>query len=160
MNSLQIAIVVDLSASAFVFGANVWFFFVQSPVLLKKLGREQFVPIQMKLTIVLFKTLVVVLLVMFAASTLHSSLDSATTLAAGIALAAGLMNQFVVVPRALRAGGQSRAEIKSKDSEGSTFHFASKGVGERTQWLHRLVVMFVVIMLGGVAVHGVRLLVI
>ena len=65
-----------------------------------------------------------------------------------------LINKFVVLPRALKAGGQGRADIKGKDSEGSTANFAAEGVGNRTKTLHRLVVFFVVIMLGGVAVHG------
>jgi hypothetical protein len=159
MNIPQIARAIDLFALAFVFGATTWFFFVQSPVLLKKLGREQFVPIQMRLTVVLFRALNILLLVMLGAAAGHSSFGSATTLAAGIALVAGLVNQFVVLPRALKAGGQSRMDIKGKDSEGSTASFASKGVGDRTQWLHRLVVLFVVIMLVGVVVHGIRLLV-
>lgn len=154
MNIPQIARAIDLFALAFVFGATTWFFFVQSPVLLKRLGREKFVPIQMQLTVVLFRALSVLLLIMFVAAAGHSPFGSATALAAGIALVAGLINQFVVVPRALKAGGQGRREIKGKDSEGSTASFASEGAGARTQWLHRLVVVFVVIMLGGVVVHG------
>ena len=159
MNILQIARIIDFFALAFVFGATAWFFFVQSPMLLKKLGREQFVPIQMRLTVVLFRTLIVILFIMLGASSAHSPLDSSTTLAAGIALAAGLINHFLVIPNALRAGGQSRTDIKGKDSEGSIAGFASEGVGNKTQWLHRLVVLFVVIMLGGVVMHGIKLLV-
>lgn len=158
MNIPQFTQVIDLLALAFVFGATTWFFFVQSPVLLEKLGRENFVPVQMQLTIVLFRTLSVGLLIMLVASVGHSPFGSATTLAAGIAMVAGLINQFVVVPRALKAGGQSRRDIKGKDSEGSTAGFASEGAGARTQWLHRLVVLFVVLMLGGVVVHGISLL--
>ena len=158
MNTLQIVRVIDLFALAFVFGATAWFFFVQSPVLLKKLGREQFVPIQMRLTIVLFKTLTLLLIVMFGASVGHSQLSSYTTIAAGIALVAVLINKFVVLPRALKAGGQGRTDIKGKDSEGSTANFAAEGVGNRTKLLHRFVVLFVLIMLGGVVVHAFGLL--
>ncbi len=150
---------IDLFALAFVFGATTWFFFVQSPVLLKRLGREAFVPVQMQLTFVLFRALSVSLLIMLSASVVHSPFNSVNSLSAGIALAAGLINQYIVVPRALKAGGQSRREIKGKDSEGSTAGFASEGAGVRTQWLHRLVVLFVVLMLGGAFVHGVSLLV-
>lgn len=158
MNIPQIARAIDFFATAFVFGATAWFFFVQSPVLLKMQGREKFVPIQMRLTVVLFRVLTALLLVMFAASVLHSPLGSPTTLPAGIAVLAVLINQFIVVPRALKAGGQSRSEIKGKDGAGSTAHFASEGVGNQTQGLHRLVVLFVVLMLGGVVVHGLSLL--
>lgn len=158
MQLTNLARVVDLLAMAFVFGATVWFFFVQSPVLLKRMGREQFVPIQMRLTIVLFKTLVALLLVMLGTTLVHSPVASAATLTAGIGLLGGLINQVFVVPRALRAGGRSRADIKGQDREGSTARFASEGAGNRTRSLHRLVVVFVVVMLGGVVGHGITLL--
>jgi 1,4-dihydroxy-2-naphthoate octaprenyltransferase len=112
----------------------------------------------MRLVVVLFRALSVSLLIMLGAAAGHSSLGSTTTLAAGIALVAGLINHFVVLPRALKAGGQSYKDIKGKDSEGSTVSFVSEGVSNRTQRLHRLVVLFVVIMLAGVVVHGIRLL--
>ena len=158
MYMMQIARAIDLFALAFVFGATGWFFFVQSPVLLKTLGREQFVPIQMRLTVVLFKALNVSLFVMLVASVGHSPLGSSSTIAAGTALIAGLINKFYVLPKALKAGGKSRMDIRGKDNEGSTGNFASEGVGNRTKLLHRLVVLFVVIMLCGVVVHGIRLL--
>ena len=149
----------DLLASSFIIGATIWFFFIQSPVLLKKLGRERFVPIQMRLTIVLFKTLSAALLLMLGASFWHSSVWSATTLAAAVATAAGLINWIYVVPKALRAGGRSIAEIRGKDSEGSLEGFTSEGVGTKTKTLHRLVVLFVVIMVGGTIYHGLELVV-
>ncbi len=77
---LQFVRVIDLFAVAFVFGATIWFFFVQSPVLLKKMGREQFVPIQMRLTVVLFKSLTISLFIMTGASAGHSPLNSYTTI--------------------------------------------------------------------------------
>ena len=80
MDISQIARAIDLSALAFVFGATAWFFFVQSPVLLKKLGREQFVPIQMRLIAILFKTLTISNFIMFGASAGHSPLSSYTTM--------------------------------------------------------------------------------
>ena len=157
MDISHIARALDLFALVFVFGSTVWFFFVQSPVLLKKLGREQFVPIQMRLIVVLLKTLTISLFIMLGASAGHSPFSSYPTIAAGIALVAVLINKFAILPRALRAGGQGRADIKGKDSEGSTASFAVEGVGNRTKSLHRLVVLFVVIMLGGVTVHGIGL---
>ena len=74
-------------------------------------------------------------------------------LTASVAATAGLLNRYVVVPRALRAGGRSRAQIKGKDHEGSTAGFASYGAGAATKLMHRLVVAFVVVMLGGVVGH-------
>jgi hypothetical protein len=158
MNIAPIAQVIDLFAMSFVLGATAWFFFVQSPVLLKKLGREKFVPLQMRLTVVLFKVLTAALLIMLGATALANPIAAPITIAAGVALLGGLINQFVVVPRALRAGGQSRKDIKGKDHEGSTPSFASEGAGNKTKWMHRLVVLFVVVMLGGIFTHGVALL--
>lgn len=163
MDMQQLARGVDLFASAFVFGATVWFFFIQSPVLLKSIGREKFVPIQMRLTMTLFGALTVSLVVMLIASLAPALLGSAAavsaaTLSAASALAAGLINRFLVVPSALKAGGRGRADIKGKDREGSISSFTSEGVGDRTKTLHRLVVLFVVLMLGTVVWHGITLL--
>ena len=158
MNVPQIARVIDLFTMAFVFGATSWFFFVQSPVLLKVMRREQFVPIQMRLTVVLFRALTAALLILVGASLGHSPITSATSITAILALVAGLINKFAIVPSALKAGGQSRSDIQGKDNEGSTANFASAGVGDRTKFFHRLVVLFVLVMVVGVVAHGIRLL--
>jgi len=149
---------VDLFAMAFVFGATVWFFFVQSPLLLARMGRDSFVPLQMRLTAALFQALAVALLVMTAASVAHGRRADLATLGAGVALAGGLINRFLIVPRALRAGGQSRRDIAGKDHEGSTAGFASEGAGAKTKVLHRLVVLFVLVMLAGAVTHGFALI--
>ncbi len=158
MNLAAVAQVLDLLTLAFVFGATAWFFFVQSPVLLARLGRERFVPLQMRLTVVLFKVLGVALLLMMGTTLVHSPLASMATVTAALALAGGLINRYVVVPRALRAGGRSIKGLAGNDEEGSTAGFASEGAGHETRLLHRLVVLFVVIMLAGVVGHGVVLL--
>ena len=158
MDLTQIARVLDIFAMAFVFGATAWFFFIQSPVLMKTMGRENFVPVQVRLTNVLFKALTVSLLLMLMASVGHSPLPSVTTCAAVVALAAGLINKFAVLPKAFKAGGQNRGAIKGKDDESSVASFASEGVGDRTRVLHRLVVLFVLIMVAAVVTHGTKLL--
>jgi hypothetical protein len=158
MDLLQFARAIDLAALAFVFGATCWFFFVQSPLLLQKLGRDRFVPIQMRLTRVLFQLLAVLLLFVLCATAVHSPVESVSMVTAGVAALGGLVNHFVIVPRALRAGGRSRADIKGKDHQATTTSFASEGAGARTAILHRLVVLFVVVMLVGVVGHGAVLL--
>lgn len=163
MDFIQLARTVDLLALAVVFGATSWFFFVQSPVLIERLGRAAFVPLQMRLTIVLFRTLSVALAVSAAATVVHSAMLTSTVSlyalgTAGLALAAGLINRHVVVPRALAAGGRSRADIAGRDQEATVSGFASYGAGNRTRRMHRTVVLFVVIMLAAVVVHGIVLL--
>lgn len=158
MNLVPIAQVIGLLAMASIFGATVWFFFVQSPVLLRRMGREAFVPLQMRLTVVLFRTLVPLLGVVLGAAVVHSSMGSTAFVTAGVALLGGLLNRFVVVPHALQAGGRSRTDIKGMDHEGSTARFASEGAGRRTRQLHRTVVVLVVVMLGGLVGHGMSLL--
>jgi hypothetical protein len=154
MTTLQVSRAIDLLALAFALGATAWFFFVQSPVLLKAMGRDKFVPLQMRLVVVLFKALTVALALAFLASFGHSEPLSHSVCSAGLALAAGLFNRFVILPKAMRAGGQSRAEIKGRDHEGTTAAFVSDGAGDRTKVLHRLVVVFVVVMTLGLVVHG------
>jgi len=157
MDFAQIARHIDLFASATVIGATAWFFFVQSPALLRRAGRESFVPLQMRLTVVLFKTLQTLLLIATAAAAIHSPLASWVVVTAGIGLLGGLINQHFIVPRALKAGGRSRKDIKGRDSDGTTAGFASHGAGEQTKLFHRLVVLFVVVMLAGAGMHLVTL---
>jgi len=148
---------VDLLSTSFVLGATIWFFFVQSPLLLRRMGRESFVPLQMQLTFVLFQSLTLALALAAVAAVAHRRVADAVTIAAGVALLGGLTNRFVIVPRALRAGGQSRKAIAGKDDQSSTADFASVGAGSKTKTLHRAVVLLVVVMLAGAVVHGVAL---
>lgn len=151
----QIAFMIDAVLLAFAAGSTMWFFFVQSPVLLKWMGKEKFLPIQMRLTRTLFAALAVAVPLMFAMTLIHGSdvfwLHVAT---AGLAMLGTLVNAFVVVPRALRAGGQSLRDVRGTGDPGSVADFASRGGGEASKVWHRLVVVFVVVMLGGLAAHG------
>ncbi len=152
----QLSSIVGLLAAAFVFGATVWFFFIQAPALLARLGRERFVPIQMMATRVLGKTLVVGTLLMLGAALLAAftapsgSPLSPLVLSAGVALLGALVNERLLIPRALKAGGRGHLEIRGHDKDASTAGFAADGVGSATATLHRLVVLFVVVMLAGV----------
>lgn len=158
MSVSDFARAIDLASMAFVFGATTWFFFIQSPQLLQRMGRERFVPVQMQLTRLLFRVLTMSLLTASVATLVHSPSDPAAMISVCVAAAGGLTNQFLIVPRALRAGGRSVADVRGRDEEGTTAAFASQGAGARTQTLHRLVVLFVAIMLGGVIAHGAILL--
>lgn len=153
----SIAVAIDLFAMAFVFGATAWFFFVQAPVLMHKLGREKFVPIQMMLTKALGRVLLGGTALMLAMAFINSGPTSGAVITAAIALFGALVNQSVLIPRALRAGGKGHRTIRGKDNEASTAGFASEGVGDATATLHRLVVLFVVVMLGGLVSHGLLL---
>ena len=158
----QLSSIVGLLAAAFVFGTTVWFFFIQAPFLLARLGRERFVPIQMMATRVLGKTLVVGTLLMLGAALLAAatlaggpplSPFSPLVLSAAVALLGALVNDRVLIPRALKAGGRGHVEIRGHDKDASTAGFAADGVGAATATLHRLVVLFVVVMLAGVVPH-------
>eukprot|EP01062_Namystynia_karyoxenos_P017615 TRINITY_DN16503_c0_g1_i1.p2 TRINITY_DN16503_c0_g1~~TRINITY_DN16503_c0_g1_i1.p2 ORF type:complete len:161 (+),score=63.24 TRINITY_DN16503_c0_g1_i1:84-566(+) len=141
-------------SSSFIIGSTAWFFFLQSPVLLSVLGREKFVPVQMRLTRTLFRSLTVAASAALAATVGAEWGDlGKAQLAAAVALTATLINTLAVVPRALQAGKASMGERKGKDSEGSTAKFASEGGSRSTAALHRTVVVFVVLMLAGSASH-------
>lgn len=153
--SHNIALAADALLLAFALGATIWFFFVQSPVLLKWMGKERFIPIQMRLTKVLFASLSVAIPLMLGAAFVHGYdqfwLHVAT---AGVALFGALANTFVVVPRALRAGGKALKEGRGQEEDNSVAGFASTGAGDASKLWHRLVVVFVVVMLGGLCAHG------
>lgn len=150
----NLALGLDSLATAFALGATVWFFFIQSPALIKKMGKEKFIPIQMRLTIVLFKSLTMAIVVMCAASLIHgTSVLAAPMLSAVLALVAVLLNNFVVVPRALRVGGLARKDEMSKSDQKSVTAFASVGAGQRSKFWHRMVVMCVLVMAAGLIPH-------
>lgn len=154
----QTAAIVDVLSMAFVFGATAWFFFLQAPLLLNKLGRERFVPIQMMATRLLAKALLVGTALMVAGALGGGAeVTSPLVMTAGAALLGALVNERVIIPKALRAGGRGHREIRGKDEMASTTGFAADGVGEATSVLHRLVVLFVVIMLAGVVSHALLL---
>jgi uncharacterized integral membrane protein len=153
----HIALVLDILFSSFAFGATIWFFFVQSPALLKWMGKEKFIPIQMRMTKVLFKALSVAVPLAFAMSMVHSRhVFWLHVVTLGAAMFGALFNAFVVVPRALKAGGKALKDVRSGEEEASdsVADFASVGGGEASKTWHRLVVVFVVVMLGGLFGHG------
>lgn len=148
---MNIIVVIDLAVAGFLVGANVWFFFLQSPLLISIMGREKFVPIQMKLTKLLFKSLTVaaVLLVLLA----WFSGGTQTIFGAVFAAASALLAHFVIIPRALKAGGKGRAETIAEGGDHSVAKFASEGSGPSAAFWHRMVVVFVVLILIGALVN-------
>ncbi|MFT4735017.1 MAG: hypothetical protein ACJA0X_002546 [Cyclobacteriaceae bacterium] len=149
---------INIPIAAFVFGATIWFFFFQSPYLLKKIGRDAFVPIQMQLTVLLFNVLLILTTALFINTIVHNKINSNVFISAGIVLLGTAINKFFIIPKALRAGGSGLKEVKGENNKGTVANFASLGVGSKTKVLHRLVVVFVVVMLAGTIWHGLTLL--
>lgn len=143
---------------AFGIGATVWFFFVQTPALLKGMGMERFLPLQIRLVRVYAPVLAVASALVLAAATARVGID-ASLWAAALAAGAALLNAWVVVPRAVRAGGQAIREVRttgeSTDDLGS---FASTGGGTPTKVWHRLVVVMVLLMTTGMVADGAQIL--
>ena len=138
----------DLIVASFIIGANVWFFFFQSPALIGFMGRDKFVPIQMRLTKLLFRSVSVaaILLVVIA---WFANINILSMLAANLTLAAALVANFFVIPRALIAGGKGRIETQAAGGDHSAAKFASEGSGPSASFWHRMVVLFVVLILAG-----------
>jgi hypothetical protein len=147
----QILELVDLVVAGFTVGAIVWFFFIQSPALISSMGREKFVPIQMRLTKVLFRVLSVSALVLVVLSWFASG--GIAFLAATLSAVAAVVAHFFVIPRALRAGGKGRVETVNAGGDASVAKFASEGAGPSAAIWHRTVVVFVVIILAGTIVN-------
>ena len=140
--------------SGFVIGSTSWFFFIQSPALLRFMGREKFVPVQMFLTRRLFDALLIAGVVAAGATFAEAgtALD-APQKAALAALLSTAINRFVIVPRALEAGRASTAERRGKDSEVTMGKAIADGGGSGTRFWHRTVVVFVVAMVLGSTAH-------
>ncbi len=155
----NLALIMDLLFSSFVLGATVWFFFVQSPALIKWMGRDKFVPIQMRLTKILFKTLSIIMVITTFFTALHTGLSlNPGLISVLIALGGTLFNTYYVIPRALKAGGKGRIEEKDQSNDKSVGTFAVEGSGPSAKFWHLMVVGFVVVMLGGLIPHMITLL--
>ncbi len=133
----HLAAVVDEFAFALVLGSLGWFFFVQTPVLMKRMGRDRFVPLQLSLVKPLFRTVLALVTVGAVAgvlsTTAHLALGSA---AASWVLSVVLL--FVVAPRAMRAGGASLAESLDSEQQKALGRFTVDGGGDSTKVWHRV----------------------
>lgn len=155
----HLALALDAALLAFALGATVWFFFVQSPALLRWMGKERFLPVQMRLTRVLFTALAVAVPAMLVAAVIHGhELLWQHIATAGLATLAALGGALVVVPRALRAGGASLRDLRKDGGSDSVAEFASVGGGRASRTLHRMVVGVVLVMLAGLLGHGALLM--
>ncbi len=148
---MKMLLTLELALAGFLIGSNAWFFFLQSPALISAMGRDKFVPIQMRLTKLLFRSQSVAAVLLFILAWLIS--DTLATLGAGLAALAAVIAHFYVIPRALRAGGKGRAETMAEVGDKSVAKFASEGSGPSAAFWHRTVVVFVVLILGGSIVN-------
>lgn len=95
----RIAVGVELVCMALVLGATVFFFFVQSPQLMTFLGREKFVPIQMKITTWFFSFIQIPLVIVGILSFLRGGIWTIAT--SFMALFGGSVNYFFIVPQVI-----------------------------------------------------------
>lgn len=149
MNALA---VVDTLASAFAFGALTWFFFMQTMVLVKRLGRARFVPLQLGLVRPLFGSVSVASLVALGVSVLGGG-SHEQVVSAGAALVTALFILLVVAPRAMRAGGESLREPMQGEADQSAVRFTADGGGEATRVWHRVLGLLTVVLVGALGVH-------
>uniref|UniRef100_A0A7S3LMA9 TMEM205-like domain-containing protein n=1 Tax=Aplanochytrium stocchinoi TaxID=215587 RepID=A0A7S3LMA9_9STRA len=144
----------ELMVSSGIAFISIWFFFIQSPSLFKRLGRQKFVPIMMHLTKLFFKVMVVLNATVSVLSIVRSRLvfHEPSTVAALFAMVSTLINMFIVVPRALAAG--KRSFMDKDDNTTSVQDFAIDGASKSgTKFLHQTVVAFVLGMVGGQVIH-------
>jgi hypothetical protein len=148
-------------------GVSVWFFFLQSPLLFKLLGRKKFVPLMMSMTklyssVMFFVTLSV--FVMYRVPILltfipHLQKKPDVILAflqskinfeliydySFDALMTVFISHFFVIPSALAAGRESAAERAHEDSKSVKDFVVEGGSKTKTSTKHRLVVVFVLL---------------
>lgn len=147
MNTLAAA--VETLTAAIALGSIVWFFFVQTPVLLRRMGRDRFVPLQLSLAPPLFKTTLVLMTLTVASAWAAGAHESLLISGAAWLVSLGLV--LVVVPRAVRAGGASLSESLEGGAQRSVTRFTADGGGEATKVWHRvlgLASVLVVLLLG------------
>lgn len=149
--------VLSILSAALVIGATVWFFALQSPFLLRIMGRDKFLPIQMALTQRFLTFVVCAAAAMSIAAFCRTDLSLHTKVVGWIALAASVVTRFLILPSAFRAAGKARREEASPDVSATSF--VSDGAGKATRLMHRLVVVFVGLMLLSTIGHVVHLVV-
>lgn len=141
----------NIGVSAGIVFISVWFFFVQSPSLFKRIGRKSFVPIMMHLTRLYFNAVTALNIVVAAVA--HARAGGAFpphVIAAIFALVCTLLNRFVIMPRALEAGKKSFKTNKEEANTQDVTDFAVDGAAKTgTKALHQTVVAFVLAMVAG-----------
>jgi uncharacterized membrane protein YgcG len=164
MDSTTALLSVDLLMTGFAAGTTVFFFFIQSPLLIKRLGREKFVPIMMALTKLFFQVMfptvtTIALTSVLINQKLQSPVPGSSLMLALTAWLAVAINHFLCVPMALQAGARSHQERKGDNGKDLT-DFAvsggskSSGGGKsQTKTLHQTVVVFVLIMTAALVAH-------
>eukprot|EP00040_Diaphanoeca_grandis_P040314 m.261676 g.261676 ORF g.261676 m.261676 type:complete len:157 (+) comp42799_c0_seq1:333-803(+) len=145
--------IVDVGLSGGILLVTVWFFFIQSPFLFKRLGRKQFVPIMMQITQLFFDTMMVLCFALLAVSATRVGM-SGQTQAALASVVATTLNWGFVVPRALAAGrGSMKERSDNPDSKSATDFVIEGGSKTQTKTLHQTVVAVVFMTVGSVATH-------
>ncbi len=141
-------------------GATIWFFFVQTPALLRGMGMKKFLPLQIRLVRIFAPALAAGTTAVLLASLFRHGGPSAALWPAALAAASAWINAAYVVPRAVRQGGAAIRDVhKGEGGDGSLTSFTLDGGGEPTKLFHRLVVLFVLLMVGGLLAEGSGLLV-
>ncbi|MFZ5438813.1 MAG: DUF4149 domain-containing protein [Myxococcota bacterium] len=130
-----------LLAAGLSIGSVVWVFLVQAPWLTRKLGRDAFVPLMMKLVPPLLVLTGAASVVMLATSPGEHHL-----VLAGGSLGLTLL-AAAVMPRALRAGAQSLRERLEVSAEHSSARFLADGGGAASRLWHRVLGLSVVALL-------------
>lgn len=151
----HLAAVVDQLSFALVLGSLGWFFFVQTPVLMKRMGRDRFVPLQLSLVQPLFRT-VLGLATVGSVAALSSTTSHLALGSAAAAWVLSLLLLLVVVPRAVRAGGASLQESLPSEQQQALGRFTVDGGGESTKVWHRVLGLLTV---GVVLLSGTHLVV-
>jgi len=154
---MDILSIADVGLSGGILVLTVYFFFLQSPYLFKRLGRTKFVPIMMQMTKLFFNVQVAFGIVLAALSFLRVN-SSAPTIAAAAALAATSVNRFFVVPKALAAGRASAKERAENESHSTVDFVVQGGSKTETKTLHLTVVAVVFANVGAILLHLILLL--
>lgn len=149
--TMELAPLVDIAISAGIVFVTVWFFFVQSPFLFNRLGRQKFVPIMMQITQLYFKFIMALNVASFVVSLYYTKTVVMTSV---LALAATCLNYLVIVPKALQKGRQSMRERVGTDNTSDIKDFVVEGGSKtETKTMHQMVVVFVLVMVGAHVVH-------
>lgn len=143
----------DQGLTGFTVGVTIYHYFIQSPTLMKFMGKEKFTPLMMALTRLWAKVMFVSSTANLLTSLYLSSKSTMNIHMVAIGWLAMALNRFLVVPAALKAGARSTRERKGDNSRDLKEFAVSGGGKASTKSLHQTVVVFVLIMVGAFIGH-------
>ncbi len=144
----------DIIALTFIgltLGCSVWVFIIHPLGMIGSMPRPQFIVQQMRMAR-LWSRAMVPMTVALSAAMIAGRAAHSEHMPALVSLGAALLQWWVVLPRAIKAGGDSLRQDDAHDLDAGSF--LADGGGKSTRLWHRVVLLLLVVYLSGLVLSG------